>query len=531
MARINSNIPALIARSTLTRTNKELESSIQRLSTGLRINRGADDPAGLIVSERLRADVRGVEQGVRNSDRASSVIATTEAALAEVSDLLNSIRALIVEAASTGGNSSQEREANQLQIDSAIDSITRISNTASFGGLKLLNGSLDYNLSGVSASAIAKAQVFGASFISSGELQVDVEVLASAQVGALFVRGDLPTPGAVHPGSGEPLNGTVLSTTTLRIEGPRGVSEVTVVSGASLADLAKAVNNLRSLTGVEASLLNPSDAASGLVFRSIDFGAESFVSVKRIGGPDQANSAFRTYKLPDDGAVPAYPPFPWSALTLTTADRDSGRDVSALVNGNLATGDGLTLSVYSPSLSVKLILDQQFATRPSSPGNDRTNTFYITGGGALFQLGPQVNANQQTNVGLQSIAASSLGGTLVDGSLQFLSSLKSGQANSIRENVQRGDFTGASDILDAAIDEVAILRGRLGAFERNVLQTNVRSLQSAFENLSASESQIRDADFAVETSRLTRAQILTSTGTTVLTLANQQAQSVLQLLG
>jgi flagellin len=129
------------------------------------------------------------------------------------------------------------------------------------------------------------------------------------------------------------------------------------------------------------------------------------------------------------------------------------------------------------------------------------------------------------------VAASLLGGTLVDGQLQYLSTLKQGQFNSLRDSATRKDFSDASDIIEKAIDQISILRGRLGAFEKNTLQTNVRSLQSAYENLSASDSQIRDADFAAETSALTRAQILQASGTSVLALANQQSQSVLQLLG
>ena len=125
------------------------------------------------------------------------------------------------------------------------------------------------------------------------------------------------------------------------------------------------------------------------------------------------------------------------------------------------------------------------------------------------------------------MAASRLGGTLLDDELQFLSSLRSGGANDLNSL----EFQNASAILDTSIDEVSTLRGRLGAFERNTLETNVRSLGTAIENLTASESRIRDADFAEETSRLTRAQILSSASTSVLTLANQQAQQVLQLLG
>jgi flagellin len=149
----------------------------------------------------------------------------------------------------------------------------------------------------------------------------------------------------------------------------------------------------------------------------------------------------------------------------------------------------------------------------------------------MYQLGPEVSALQQENIGVQSMAASKLGGVLDNGVMQFLSSLQSGGCQRPRGEPAANDFSTASDIIDTSIDDVTILRGRLGAFERNVLDTNRRSLQAAVENLSASRSVIRDADFAVETSELTRAQILQSSGTTVLSLANQQAQSVLQLLG
>lgn len=525
MARINTNVPSLVARANLSKSGSELETRLQRLSTGLRINRGADDPAGLIISERLKSDIQGNDQGIKNSDRASSVIATTEGALAEVSDLLGSIKSLIVEAANTGANSADERSANQLQIDSAIDSITRIANTASFGGLKLLNGSMDYTLSGLRNSAISKAAVFGASFIGASRLQVDVDVLASAQTGGLFMRGD-------YAGAASAFNGTVLSTLSLRIAGSKGVAEVTIISGSSLSKIVQAVNQVTSLTGVTAAQINASDTTSGLVFRSADFGSSQFVSVDRINSPSNpALTQYATYQLVNNGSVPTFgPPFLWStyltAGTLSAASRDSGRDVSALINGTLATGDGLNVSMNSPALSLKLLLSQAFATDP----NAAVSTFDITGGGALFQLGPQVNAQQQTNIGIQSIASSNLGGVVISGIQQFLSSIKSGQANSIAESAKRNDYTAASQILDASIDEVSIVRGRLGAFEKNVLQTNVRSLQAAFENLSASNSKIRDADFATETSALTRAQILQSAGTTVLGLANQSSQQVLALL-
>lgn len=508
MARINSNIPGLIARANLGRANSDLEVRLQRLATGLKINRGADNPAGLIISERLRSEISGINQAVSNSDRASSVIATAEGGLAEVSDLLSSIKGLVVEAANTGALSPEERQANQLQIDSAIESITRISNSVSFGGLKLLNGSLDYVLSGLQGVDIAKSQIHGANFAGQSNIQVNVQVINSAQTASLFLSAS---------------TGTFLSSTSLEVAGPLGVQTLEILSGQSLQSIAAAINDFRQATGISAALINPADATSGLRFDSIGFGSAQFVSVKRLN--DANNTGFfHTYSLSNNanrGTLSFSDPT--FLANLTAANRDAGRDVSAIVNGNVATGKGLTLSLENQtSLSLELLLTQGFGTTNSS-----TSTFYITGGGALYQLGGDINTSQQTNIGIPSLAASRLGGTLVNGTLQFLSSLRSGGANDLNSQ----HFEDASKILSGAIDEVAVVRGRLGAFERNTLQTNVRSLQAAVENLTASESRIRDTDFADETSKLTRAQILTSASTSVLGLANQQAQQVLQLLG
>ena len=519
MARINTNVPSLIAQANLARSGQELGTRLERLSTGLRINRGKDDPAGLIISERIATDIAGIEQGIRNSERASSVIATTEAALVEISDLLNTIKGLTVEAANSGAISDEEIAANQLQIDSAIQSITRISNTASFGGLKLLDGSLDYVTSGINSSEIKTARVFSASFVGTNSLQVEVDVVASAQQAALYLNGDMP---------GSLTDGVLASATTIRVAGANGVNELSFGSGTSLTSVVASVNDRTALTGVEAVLIN-GDPTSGVIFRSVDYGSDEFVSVDRIGG-DQSASWFTTYKFVDGTPLPDYSGgFPWSGIgtTLTSTSRDTGVDVQALINGSLANGDGLEVSLSSPNLSVELLLDESFATDPTATAS----TFDITGGGALFQLGQDINALQQSNIGISSTSASFLGATLVNGTVQYLSSLQDGQANSLRASAARRDFTATSEVLDKAIDDVSVLRGRLGAFERNVLETNIRSLQSQFENLTASRSIIQDADFAAETSALTRAQILQSSGTTVLTLANQQAQNVLQLLG
>src|SRR5881628_3781242 len=154
MARINTNVASLTAQRGLARSQKTLSDTLQRLSSGLRINRGADDPAGLIASEGLRSEIAGINQAIDNSQRASNVISTTEGALGEVASLLLNIKALVVQAANSGALSPDEISANQLQVDSAVESITRISNTTTFAGLKLINGSMDYLTSGVNNADI-----------------------------------------------------------------------------------------------------------------------------------------------------------------------------------------------------------------------------------------------------------------------------------------------------------------------------------------------------------------------------------------
>lgn len=517
MARINSNVASMIAQSNLARSNTNLEVRLQRLSTGLRINRGADDPAGLIVSDRLRSELRGIEQGVKNSERASNVISTTEGALAEVSELLNSIKALVVEAANTGAFSPAEIAANQLQIDSAIESITRIANTTSFAGLQVLNGSLGYRTSGVGAANIVKSKIFGANFGDRANVNVDVEVLGSAQTGGLFLRGDFSSlPGGT--------DGVLPSSVTIEVAGPNGVQELTFISGASLDSIITAVNSVSSNTGIRAERVVAGDISSGIVFRTIEFGSDKFVSVSaRSGG-----SALTLARLLNDDPGP----IDWAGGAGTQwsiAESDSGRDVDVLINGALASGRGLNVTLRTPDLDLELLLSETFATTL----NGLSEEFVITGGGAKYQLGPQVIPQQQVNIGVDSVAATRLGGTYVslpDGvskELQFLSSLKSGGANALAG----GNLNNASRILETAIDEVSQIRGRLGAFERNVLDANIRSLSISLENITASESVIRDADFAKETSELTRAQILSQTSTSVLALANASAQNVLQLLG
>jgi flagellin len=474
MSRINTNVASFTAQRGLAKSQKALSNTLQRLSSGLRINRGADDPAGLIASEGLRSEISGINQAIDNSSRASNVISTTEGALSEVANLLLNIKSLVVQAANSGALSPEEVKANQLQVDSAVDSITRISSTTTFAGLHLIDGSLDYLTSGVSTSAISALHITHANFGTNPTIPVNVNVITSARTADLQYRA-----------------ATVTSSVTLEIAGNGGTQTLTFASGTTASAIAFAVNRISDSTGVQAKLINSANAASGVDFTSAGFGSRQFVSVKSLSG--NLNTV---------------------DITGAAKKRVVGRDAVATVNGAVSTADGLNLKVNTSTLDLDLTLNKAFGQAPTS--------FVVTGGGALFQLGAAVSSNEQVSIGIQSVAASRLGDTDVG----FVSDLVTGG----RSALVNGKATEASAALERAIQQVAVLRGKLGAFEKNTLQTNATSLGVALENVTSSESSIRDADFAKETSELTRDQILTQAGTSVLATANSSPQGVLTLL-
>src|SRR5688572_21316858 len=186
MTRINTNVSSSIAQSNLARSHATLQVALQRLSTGLRINVGKDDPAGLIASEVLRSDITAIERAITNSERANQLIATADSALGQVSSLLNDIRGLVSEAANTGALSQEQIEANQLQLDSSLEAIDRIAQTTSFQGRKLLDGSLDFthtdpgNRLTQATASIAVGGAFATTTLSANGANNDLLITARA---------------------------------------------------------------------------------------------------------------------------------------------------------------------------------------------------------------------------------------------------------------------------------------------------------------------------------------------------------------
>jgi flagellin len=469
MTRINTNVDSIIAQHNLQRTNNLLGISLTRLSTGLRVNSGKDDPAGLIAGEFLRQEISATRSAIANNNRANNLLSTAEAALSEITNLLDDVRGVLTTAANTGVLSQDEIEANQAAIDSAISSINRIATNTQFAGRKLLDGSLGFQLSGVSKEVgvddtLLDVRVFRASF-DADETPITVTVVldTAATQASVSLAAAAATEDSV-----------------IEVIGTKGAVTLNVGSGQSAAD---AINGVSDQTGV---------TASGATLTSIDFGENAFVTVRNIKG-----------NLLDVSEV-----------------SDEGSDAEGRINGSAFSGDGLRATINLANLELEVTFSAGVAAAT-------TETFQITGGGARFQLGLQIVQQSQVTIGLPSFQAGSLGhSNEVDGD-RTLASIVTGGLNSIL--LDRGLI--ATQIVEEALSQVASFRSRIGALQRNTIETNINSLQVGLENLSAARSAIVDTDFASETAALTRSQILVQAGTSVLAIANARPQSVLSLLG
>jgi flagellin len=481
----------MIAQRVLGFQNKGLLVNLERLSTGLRINRGKDDPAGLIASENLRAEKKAIASAISNAERAEQVMNVAEGGLQEIQNLLVELQSLVAASANEAGLSQEEKDANQLQIDSILETIDRLANDTSFQGTKLLNGSFDYTTQGV-PSTLEDVLVNAARLPDGGTLDVNVTVLQSAQTAQVFL-----STGTNYSGADE---GSI----TIEVTGNDGVQQFTFASGTAQSSMITAINSFREAIGVSAAQ-SGTDAAR-IEFRSTGFGSTEFVRVKEIAGP-AADYIFA------------------SAASATALDdqRDFGRDALVTINGQQATANGTEARVVTGGFDVFVDIDGASALNTNSGSGTNTADFTITGGGANFNLSPNVNLAGKVSLGIETVTTGNLG----KADTGFLTTLKAGGIN----NVVNGDLTTAQTVIDEAIKQVSSLRGRLGAFQKNTVGATINSLSISMENTAAAESSIRDTDFAAETAALTRSQILGQAATQALAIANAQPTSVLALLG
>lgn len=465
----------------LSTTNTGFSQSMGRLSTGQRINSAADDPAGLIVSESFRAQLVGMDQALRNNQDAINYTKTAEAALDEVNRLLRDARSLTIASSNTATLSDSQRQANQNQLNSIINSITRIAQTTSYGTRKILDGSagtVAASTSSANVSAIAFSGVFGGAAIT-GNSAITVNVTTAAQRATTAGDTDFR------------LFTNATETVTAGSFMVNGVT-FTTSSSDTITDVVARINEASAQTGVTASW---NAGGSRVVFTTANYGSAATINLV------DSNGVLRT-----------------AAGSESRAGVDAVADVSVDVNGSaagglttvsFASGSGLNLrDIYGNTLT--LTENGNLATAAAGWGQ-------VTAGSAQFQIG--ANADQLTSLSLGNFASSELGRGIVGG--LDMSNIKI---------LSAADSTNALRVIDKAIEDVSSARGNIGNFMRNVLESNVRSLNIQKENLSATESSIRDIDLASEMTNLTRFQILQQSGIAMLAQANQAPQAVLSLL-
>jgi flagellin len=476
--RINTNVSAMNALRNVSMAGDQFARSIVRLSTGMRINSAADDPAGLIISESFRAQLTGIDQAMRNSQDAINYAKTAEGALDEVNKLLLDARGIAVAAGNTGTLTSTQIQANQNQLSSIVTSISRIAQQTQFGTKKLLDGSSGVSSAVTNAGLVTSISIggdFGGQALTANGSVVMTVNAASTQATLAsrdFGADDTTALGAANAGSFT-INGvTIIGTAT-----------------DNAATVRDKINAVSAQTGIVATTNN-----TGVIsLNSTGFGSGAHIDLSDSTGAIRSGGAGYTSAVGTDGNATVTVN---GVSSIFTASRN-GTDGLTFMD---ATGNSMHLTAAANSGAV---VNQTIGQ--------------VTVGAAQFQIGG--NAGQTTTFSLGNFVASQLGASAVSG-LNM-------------SNLDITSASGATDalaVIDAAIDQVSKSRGDIGNFQRNILESNIRSLGTAKENLSATESSIRDTDVAAEMTNFTKIQILQQSGMSVLAQANQAPQAVLALL-
>ena len=515
---INTNMPSLSAQRALHTSQSDVQTALSRLSSGLRINGAKDDAAGLAISERFNSQIKGLNQAVRNANDAISLSQTAESALAGTTDLLQRARELAVQSANAT-NSSTDRTALQAEVTQLVAEIDRIAATTSFNGLKLLDGNFTNKQFQVGAMAnetvgvsIANAQ---ASALGSAN-KVDFAAFDPEMVG---------TVGA------SPTNSRVTETLTFKTTpaGKTTTTETVVISAgetaSAIADrITSSVGALTAdaKTSVRIGTLGTNDAneaeavtlsINGVSLGSIEWGANDQAFGNNVGAALSTKSALAglSYTTDSDG--------------ITIVD-ETGADIKvtmdALVEGATDNSDeGITLEAFDYDAVL-------------STGNQGTSKSVTTvGQGAVISGDIRFTTNEPTDTAF-SVASSSV----ADFTIMDQSSINNPETGAITASTDKVSTMSVSSIskaniaiqvIDAAIASISSTRADLGATQ-NRFDSIVSGLQVASDNQSAARSRIVDADFATETAKLTRGQILQQAGIAVLAQANAAPQNVLSLL-
>ena len=514
---INNNITALNAWRNLKTTDSRMSKTMEKLSSGLRINRAADDPAGLVISEKMRAQLVGLDAAVKNSEKAINMIQTAEAALDQVQKLLDKMRQLALDSANSGVNDSAMLQANQDELDEAIASVTRIAKYTQFGTKKLLNGSLGTTFT-EDSSATGNAKLWTDN-ISAASFKGITDTDKAGAVSIQLTQTGSKAQVTVGVGTAYGALSAASSTTLAKgIAFTVNGQSFTFTAGTSLSTVAKTINGYTDTTGVKASYSSSSQA---ITLTSSDYGSNKYVTYQQ----DSSTAA---------GQV---------SSSTGAASTDYGSDYQAKVtyaDGNTTTFDqGKGLNMVD-SLGNTIQLAGAFTSGGITSSTSAVEVGTLSVNNAKFQVG--ANENQTVSVSIQSVKADNLGlsATYTDTNgnsatvdlFTSLDQLKSGgkYTNGVFVDGSADAIAQAIGVIDEAIEEVSSIRGELGAIQSDNLQIQLDSLRVSYENLQSAESTIRDTDMTREMANFTKYQIMMQAGTAMLAQANQAPNNILQLL-
>ncbi len=495
---IVNNISSLNAQQNLNKTSSALSKSLERLSTGLKVNRGADGPSTLVISEQQRAQIAGLQTATDNTNKAVSVVQTAEGALNEVNSLLTKIRGLALDSANSGVNDANALAANQAEIANALSTIDSIAARTKFGSKALLDGSAGVNANLDTTNAAGVKALTAGSGLAAGTYSVAITTQGTGGnfVGGAAGAGQLTAAGTVSLAGGGLTSGVTVSldvgdnvsTAATKIQtaldaataqgGGTGKFEVSVAAG---------------VITVQSNVIGVTNSTGVTVTPVIDPNTEA-ATVLGLTGGTSTDGVDTVATVTNNG-------------TTTTLTAEAG--ASGLFNQYSFGGvNGLNFSLDVTGGATAVAATASTAT--------------VTDNSLVFQIG--ANQFETAKVSIDNVSSNKLAVGVF------------GLSNANTTDLSTIDittFAGAQDaikVVDAAISQVSNIRGRLGAFQANTLESNARNLAATLQNTVAAESVIRDTDFASEIASFTRLQTQIQAGSTVLANANQSSQLVAQLL-
>lgn len=529
---INTNVSSLNAQRNLNKSQSSLQTSLQRLSSGLRINSAKDDAAGLAISERMTAQIRGFTQAARNANDGVSLSQTAEGAMAEATNILQRVRELSIQSANAT-NSSSDRAALQQEVSQLTAELDRIAVTTEFNGIKLLDGNFNTQQFQVGANANQTIGV-GVDGIRTNTIG---EIVNSAGAEAVAVAPTITnvngtvaadaTAGVVDSYNGVDANGIDQAGNTVTLNGSNVLSSsgyVGLTAKRETADSAygkAAAINATGIGGVQATALTE---------RTFDVATGSNFLDATTGGLGTGTSAIYTLDI--------------NGQAVLTSDGTTDITVAEAVENinSFTTTTGVRAEVASGG-NLKLIsdtggnieIDESFNVTVDGSANSALetvfSTFAHTGGGGIGDS--TMNFTHRGQVTLTSGSAISVTAGQTQIGLAAGTNLISVDPNKRVSTLDISTQAGATDgilIVDSALNSINSSRAELGAIQSR-FQSTVANLEISSENLAAARGRIRDTDFAVETANLTRTQILQQAGTAMLAQSNALPQNVLSLLG